>query len=125
VPRPGAALLVAVLSGLVCLLLGLAKSPPLVIVNFVLPAAVVDLAASLVPRLATRPLPCAVTATLASASRGLSAAAVDALVGMEEELLWRHVAVTTLAGVAFGVVGALLVPPVVRRLQANRLVSTE
>ncbi len=122
VPKLGAATLVGVISGIVCILLGMTKAPPLLVTNFVLPGLVVDAAAAAFPRVATSYAGCVATAIVASVGKGVSAAGLDYLLRMDEEIVLRHVAFTTLAGLAFGALGAALVPPVVRRLQANGLV---
>jgi len=122
VPKPGAATLVAVVAGLVCMLLGMAKLGPVIVANFVLPAVVVDLACALRPRLVTSLLGCLAAGAVASATKGASAVAIDWLTGMEPELIVQHVVVSSLWSVAFGVAGAAFVAPVVRRLQANGLV---
>jgi hypothetical protein len=124
VPKLGAATLVGLVSGLVCLLLGMTKAGPLIVTNFVVPGVVVDLAALVYPRMVTSYVACVVVAVVASASKGLSAAGLDYLMRMDEEIVLRHVVITTLAGIAFGALGAALVPPVIRRLQANRLIPT-
>ena len=124
VPKLGAATLVGVISGIVCILLGMTKTAPLIATNFVMPGVVVDAAAAVFPRVASSYAGCVATAIVASASKGVSAAGMDYLMRMDEEIVLRHVAVTTLAGIAFGALGAALVPPVIRRLQANSLIPT-
>jgi ABC-type thiamin/hydroxymethylpyrimidine transport system permease subunit len=124
VPKLGAATLVGVVSGMVCLLLGMTKAPPLIVTNFVLPGVVVDVAAAVYPRVATSYVASVLAAVVASVSKGLSAAGLDYLMRVDEELVFQHVLITTLAGIAFGALGAALVPPVIRRLQANKLIPT-
>ncbi len=122
VPKHGAATLVGVVSGAVTVLLGMTKAPPLLATNFVLPALVVDAAAALFPRVAVSYGGAILTAIVASVGKGLSAAGLDLMLRVDEGIVLRHVALTTLAGLAFGAAGAALVPSVVRRLQANGLV---
>lgn len=122
VPKHGAATLVGLVSGILCVLLGMTKAPPLLATNFLLPGLVVDAVAALFPRVAVSTGGAVVTAAVASIGKGVSAAGLDLLLRVDEEIVLRHVVLTTLAGLAFGAVGAALVPPVVRRLQANGLV---
>jgi hypothetical protein len=44
--------------------------------------------------------------------------------GMEKAIILRHLVITTVSSAIFGALGALLVPPVVRRLQANNLIPS-
>ncbi len=122
VPKLGAATLVGVISGIVCVLLGMTKAPPLVVTNFVLPGVIVDVAALVFPRVAASYPGAIATGVVASIGKGVSAAGMDVLMRMDREIVLRHVAITTLAGMAFGAIGAALVPPVVKRLQANGLI---
>jgi hypothetical protein len=124
VPKLGAATLVGVISGIVCILLGMTKAAPLVATNFVLPGIVVDAAALVFPRVPASYMGSIATGIVASVSKGVSAAGMDVLMRMDREIVLRHLAATTLAGVAFGAVGAALVPPVIRRLQANGLIPS-
>jgi hypothetical protein len=124
VPKVGATTLVGLISGLVCLMLGMAKMGPLILANFVLPAVVVDLAGAIYPRLVTSYLACLVVGMLAAASKNVSAVGIDLLMGMEKAIILRHLVITTVSSAIFGALGALLVPPVVRRLQANNLIPS-
>ena len=124
VPKIGAATLVGLISGLVALMLGMTKAGPLVAVNFVLPAVIIDVASAIYPRMVTSYLACLIVGVAASTARGVTGVAVDFLMGMETQIVVRHVLLTTASGAGFGAAGALLVPPVVRRLQANRLVPS-
>ncbi len=124
VPKVGAPTLVGLISGLVALLLGMTKAGPLVLTNFVLPAIIVDLAGALYPRMVTSHVACVIVGIVASAFRGFTSATLDYLMGMETEIAVRHVLVTMGSGAIFAVLGASLVPPVIRRLQANNLIPT-
>ena len=124
VPKLGAATLVGLVSGLVCLLLGMAKMGPLILANFVLPAVVVDVAGALFPGMASSYVACILVGALASVSKNVSAVGIDLLMGMEEDVVLRHVLVTSVSSALFGALGASLVPPVVRRLRANNLIPS-
>jgi hypothetical protein len=124
VPKLGAATLVGLVAGLVCLLLGMAKMGPLILANFVLPAVVVDLAGALLPGMASSWIACLAVGALASVSKNVSAVGIDLLMGMEEDVVLRHVIITSVSSALFGALGAALVPPVVRRLRANNLIPS-
>ena len=124
VPKIGATTLVGVISGFVCLMLGMAKMGPLILANFVLPAIVVDVAGAIYPRLVASYVACLLVGMLAAASKNISGIGIDLLMGMEEEIILRHLAITTVSSAIFGALGSLLVPPVVRRLRANNLIPS-
>ncbi len=124
VPKMAASTLVATIAGLVCMLLGMAKMGPLILANFILPAAVIDLACWARPRLVTSVPGCLLVGALAAAMKSASALGIDTLTGMEPDLILRHVVVANAWSVGFGVAGAAFVPAVVRRLQANGLVAS-
>jgi len=124
VPKLGASTLVGIIAGLVCMLLGMTKMGPMILANFILPAIVVDIACLIYPRLPASYPACLAVGALASASKAISAAGLDLMLGMETELMLQHVLLTIASGAAFGALGALPVPAVVRRLQANRLIPS-
>jgi hypothetical protein len=124
VPKIGAVTLVGFISGLVCMLLGMAKLGPFVVVNFVLPAVVVDVAGLLYPRMVTSYVACILVGVAASATKGVSRLLVDYVMGMETSIVLWHVFTATIASVIFGALGATMVPPVARRLQANNLIPS-
>jgi hypothetical protein len=124
VPKVGATTLVGLISGLVCLMLGMAKMGPLILANFVLPAIVVDVAGAVYPRLVASYLACLLVGMLAAASKNVSGMGIDLLMGMEKDVVLQHLVITTVSSAIFGALGSLLVPPVVRRLQANKLIPS-
>jgi len=124
VPKIGAATLVGLIAGLVCMMLGMAKMGPLILANFVLPAVVVDVAGVIYPRVVSSYVACLLVGILAAASKNVSAVGIDLLMGMERGIVVRHMIVTTASAAIFGALGASLVPPVVRRLRANNLIPS-
>jgi len=124
VPKIGSATLVGVISGLVCLMLGMAKMGPLILANFVLPAVAVEIAGAIYPRMVTSHVACLLVGILAAASKSVSGIGIDFLMGMEEEIVLQHILVTTTSSAIFGALGASLVPPVVMRLRANDLIPS-
>lgn len=124
VPRVGAPTMVGLISGLICMLLGMTKMGPLILANFVLPGVIVDIGGIIYPRMTTSFIACLVIGTIASASKNISGIGLDMLLGMEREIIIRHLIITTIGSALFGSLGSLLVPPVIRRLQANNLVPS-
>jgi hypothetical protein len=109
VPKIGSSTLVGVVSGFVCLMLGMAKMGPLILANFVLPALTVDVAGAVYPRLVTSRVACMLVGVLAAASKNVSAIGIDFLMGMEGEVILQHIVITTISSAIFGALGALLV----------------
>lgn len=124
VPKLGSSTLVGLISGLVCMLLGMTKMGPLIIANFILPGVIVDIACALFPGALTKWWTCLAIGVIASASKNVSSIGLDLLLGMEREIILQHVLVTTAGSVLFGGLGSLLAPAVIKRLQANRLIPT-
>jgi len=122
VPKIGAATLVGIIAGLVCMMLGMTKMGPLILVNFILPAVIVDICGSIYPALPGSYVACLLVGIIASASKAVSGIGMDLLLGMESEIILQHVLLTTAGSAAFGALGSLPVPAVIRRLQANRLI---
>jgi hypothetical protein len=122
VPKLGASTLVGLIAGAVSFMLGMGKNGPLIMANFVLPALFVDAAAFLYPALPARLMPCIIAGALASATKAITGVVLDILMGIEEAIIVQHIIITTAFSSLFGAAGAALVPSVVRRLRANRLI---
>ena len=119
--KPWAAIVTALMAGLGAMLLSGGKGGPLVIISFVLPGVVLDIvglaAGGDICR--TRWL-CALAGGLAAA-RMPGGYIIDALAGMETDIVLWHVIGKPFAGMAFGFAGVLLAYPVVRRLRGTGL----
>lgn len=113
-----AASMTGLLAGIAAAMLGMGKGGPLVIEKFLLPALAVDLGALLLPWLFGSVLLCALVGAAAGATKFFGRIAVDLLAGMDPAIAWRHSLIEAFAAMAFGAVGALGVPPVLRRLRA-------
>ena len=118
VPFRTAATMTGLLAGLAATVLGMGKGGPLVMLNLVFPALAVDLGALLLPAMLRSYWQCALVGALAGATKFIGAAALDFLVGMNRVILWEHALLESAAAMVFGGAGALLLPPVVRRLVA-------
>jgi len=125
VPRMWAATIVGVVAGIVAILLGMGQGGPLMLLRFILPAIIVDFGRLVYPRLTANFLACAVVGVLAAASRFLTIVLPDMLAGMEWAVVAGHAVVSTLMGMAFGALGSLMVPAIVRRLEAHHMVGPE
>ncbi len=124
VPRMWAATIVGVVAGIVAVLLGMGQGGPIMLLRFILPAVIVDCGRLIYPRLATSFLACAVVGLMAAASRFVTIVVPDMLTGMEWAVVAGHAMVSTLMGMAFGTLGSLMVPAIVRRLRAHHMVAS-
>ena len=120
--KPWAGAVTALMAGLGAMVLSGGKGGPLVLISFVLPGIVLDVvglaAGGDICR--TRWL-CALAGGLAAAARMPGVYIIDALAGMETDVVLWHVIGKTISGMAFGFAGALLAYPVVRRLRGTGL----
>jgi len=114
-----AAAYTALLAGIMALILGMGKGGPLILIRYLLPALVVDgMAFVLADRLFQSVLLCVLTALLAVSTRFFTDAGMDWLAGMEFSVILRHAGIQTASNMAFGGIGAIGVPAVLRKLQA-------
>ena len=124
VPRFGAATLVGIVAGLLCTLLGMGKGGPLIMLRFLIPGLIVDLAGLFSPGLAKSYVASAIVGALGAASRFLTIVLVEWILGMDWDLILQHALISSSIGVVFGVLGSLMVPPIIRKLSAHGLIST-
>src|SRR4030042_2113263 len=123
VPKTGAATLVGLLAGLLSAMLGLGKEGRLVALKFLLPGVIVDLGGLMYPGLPSSYIACIIVGIIASVTRFVTFLAVELLIGMEKELILGHAVFSLTLYVIFGGFGSLMVPPIIRRLRANRLIE--
>jgi len=123
VPKTGAATLVGLLAGGISIAFGLAHKGPVIMLNFVLPALIVDLAGILLPNLTSRYLTCILVGGIAAASKGLSGALLEMFAGAPTKIVLTKAVIEGMGGVFFGLLGALPVPAIIRKLQTNRLIA--
>jgi len=124
VPKTGAAILVGLLAGGISIGLGLAHKGPIIMLNFLLPALVIDLAGIFLPQMTTRLLACLLVAAIAAAGKGISGAAVEFFAGAPTTIILRKAVIEGAGAVLFGLLGSLPVPSIIRKLRANRLIPT-
>jgi hypothetical protein len=124
VPKTGAATIVGLISGILGALLGLGKEGPLVALKFLIPGVVVDIGGIIYPGFASSFFASAILGAIASSTRFIMFLVVEWLIGMEKELILGHAAVSLILYIIFGGLGSLMVPPVIKRLKANRLIET-
>jgi hypothetical protein len=123
VPKRGAATLVGLVAGILGLMLGMGKEGPLIILRYMLAGFVIDAACAIYPRVLETSLGCALVAAIASTSRAVTLILVEWLAGMETVLIMQHAAIGSVMNILFGVLGSLMVPPIIRRLKAAGLVT--
>lgn len=123
VQKTGAATLVGLLAGALSLALGMGGKGPLKMLNFVLPALVIDSVGVFLPRLPfVYPL-CILVAAIAGATKGIHSAALEYLAGVPTRIVVQKAALESLFGGLFGILGSLPVPAVLRKLCTNRLIK--
>ena len=119
---PWAATCSGALAGCMAMLLGMGKGGPLILAKFVLPALCIDAAAWFWPLLFTSYLGCLLVGALAAASKFLNSAVTEWLLGVDAKIILQHALLETAGAVLFGVVGALLVPPTLKKLKARGVI---
>jgi hypothetical protein len=122
VQKTGAATLVGLIAGLVSVMLGITGSP-LILIKFLIPALLVDIGGLLYPGFPVSYWASILLGVTATALRALSITGLEWLVGMETEIIVQKALLTALVNALYGGCGAALVPAIVRRLQANNLLS--
>ncbi|MGA7829096.1 MAG: hypothetical protein WCA04_15670 [Geobacteraceae bacterium] len=122
VPKTGAATLVALLAGAISIALGLAHKGPLIMLNFVLPALVIDSAGIFLPRFTSGFMTCLIIGALASATKGLTEGIIMFFTGASADLVLMKAVLGGAWAIAFGMLGALPVPAIIRKLRTNRLI---
>lgn len=114
-----AATLTGTISGIIAVLMGMGKGGPLILIKFILPAIAIDAMAGLLGTLLFQSvLLCTMTGALAAGTRFISTYVIDTIVGMEAQIVLQHAFLQTIGNVLFGVVGAMAVPSVIRKLRA-------
>jgi hypothetical protein len=124
VPKTGAATLVGLLAGGISIALGLAHKGPIIMLNFVLPALILDFAGIFLPNLTSRYLTCITIGGIAAASKGASGSLIELFAGAPMNIVLVKALLEGMGGVIFGILGALPVPAIIRKLQTNRLIPT-
>ena len=122
VQKTGAATLVGLLAGALSMALGMGGKGPLKMLNFLLPAFVIDSVGFFLPRLPFIYPLCIVVAFLAGATKGIHSAALEYLAGVPARIVLKKEALESLFGGMFGFLGSLPVPAVLRKLRTNRLI---
>ena len=121
VPRPATATLVGLLAGIACALLGMGKGGPIILLKLALPGAVIDLAV----RWGREPLSVAwrgaLIGALAGASQFLPVALVEALAGLDADLVLAHAALSAGAKACFGALGGAAGAAIAARLRHHGL----
>lgn len=112
------ATLTGFLSGLMTMLLGIGKGGPIIIMKFLLPGAVIDFGAMLLPIMFERYLLCAIISACAASTKFIITYLVDVIMGMDKTIGIQHSLLKTLFGMLFGITGGVIVPSVIKKLKA-------
>lgn len=123
VPKVGAATLVGLITSLASVILGMGSGGAMVLVKFLLPAIVVDLAGLIAPGFVMSLLACATVGVLASLLRAGANIGVEWLLGMDEEIMLQKTVISAGMNGLWGGLGALAVPAIIRRLRKNGLID--
>jgi hypothetical protein len=124
VQKTGAATLVGLLAGLMSHALGMGGKGFIKMLNFILPALVVDGAGVIFPRMPFSYIACMLVGGIAASSKGVHSAALEMLAGVSGKIVFMKAAVEGLFGALFGMLGALPVPAILRKLRTNRLIPS-
>lgn len=125
VRKTGAATLVGLLSGGMSIALGMGGRDPLVILNFILPALVVDFAGIIYPEMPSSYPACMLVGGIAASFKGVGPAIIEKLAGAPLKIIFMKAVIKeALPAVVFGILGSLPVPAVIRKLQRNRLIPS-
>ncbi|MDD2336540.1 MAG: hypothetical protein PHD01_08170 [Geobacteraceae bacterium] len=122
VPKTGASTLVALLAGVISIALGLAHKGPLIMLNFVLPALVIDSAGIFLPRLTSGFMTCLLIGGIAAATKGFTEGLILFFTGAPLDIVILKGIIGGAWAVFFGMLGALPVPAIIRKLRTNRLI---
>ena len=122
VPKVGAVSLVGLVASLAGAILGMG-SGAMALVKFLLPALVVDAAGLFFPSFVTSLAACAAVGLSASVVRAATNTGVEWFLGMDEGIMLRKVLLSAAMNGMWGVLGALAVPSIIRRLRKNGLVD--
>ncbi len=122
VKKTGAATLVALVAAGLSMALGMAGKGPLKLLNFLLPALLIDGIGIILPRLPTNYLLCLVIGALAGTTKSVHSALLEYLAGVPADIFMKKAALEGFFGGVFGMLGALPVPAIIRKLQINRLI---
>jgi ABC-type thiamin/hydroxymethylpyrimidine transport system permease subunit len=122
IQRHGAATLTGLVAGIISMLLGMGKGGPLIILRFLLPGVMVDVAFALFPLIPTSYVACIVAGAIASSVRFFPSVLVDWLMGMEKAIVLQHALIGSVMGMLFGGLGSAMIPPIVRRLKSHGLI---
>lgn len=118
-----AATFTGLLAGAGAVALGMGHGGPVLLLNFLLPGAVIDASVRIAPGLFTSYARCALVGAIAGATKFAASAAMDLMVGMDHAILVQHALLESAAALAFGIAGALCIPPVLRRLEAHGVIE--
>jgi len=116
------ATLTGLLAGAGSVALGMGRGGPLLLLNFLLPGAVIDASALAAPGLFGSYSKCALVGAVAGATKFAGSAAMDLMVGMDSDIVVQHAALESVAALLFGAAGGLCIPPVLRRLEARGVI---
>lgn len=124
VRKTGAATLVAILAAALSMALGMSGKGPLKVFNFLLPALIIDGTGIFLPRMPTIYPLCIMIGAVAGFSKCVHSALLEYLAGVPADIMFTKAALEGMFGGIFGMLGALPVPAIIRKLETNRLITS-
>ncbi|MGL4475238.1 MAG: core component of ECF transporter [Shewanella sp.] len=114
-----------VIAGIVAMALGVGKGGPMILLKFALPAVAMDLVALVLPLAMNIHWRCVILGIAGCIAWGLKVALTNILTGMAIDAVLIQWGFSILKGGFFATLAALLVPPVLARLQAHGLLRLD
>jgi hypothetical protein len=118
VRHPLASTFTGFLAGIMAMVLGLGKSGPLMLLIMIMPALVIDASLLVVPAALQSYLLSGLIAAAAASTKFIQVYVMDLMTGMDKGVILQHALLEASTAVLFGIVGGLLIPPVIRKLKA-------
>jgi hypothetical protein len=123
VPYRFSASLTGLIAGIMAMVLGLGRGGPLILLKFLPPAIMIDVGAMLIPTWHNRYFFCLVIAAVAASTKFLNTYFVDYLLGMDPTVNLQKAFIDSVFSILFGMVGSLLVPPIMGKLNAHGIIG--
>lgn len=118
VRHPLASTFTGLLAGIFAMVLGLGKSGPMMLLIFIMPGIVIDAFALMAPVSFQSYLLSSLIAAAAASTKFFQAYIMNSLVEMDKTVALQKALWDASTAVLFGIVGGLLIPPVIRKLKA-------
>lgn len=119
--KVGSITLCGLLAGMLAMILGIGKGGFFIVLKFTLPAIAMDIGLFFIGNLFSLKLRLILLALIGSIAWAVKSGVQDFLVGMDIKIVLIQFGINSLSGSAFAILGALLVPLILKRLDAHDL----